>query len=215
MITLLPFVFALLISFAADAQYEQAMVSTLTQLDSVQTAEQYQAVANRFTRIARAEKQEWLPWYYASYAQLAAASQSEGVEATDAGLAQSQVYLDSARLLEQGNAELVAMQGYIYMLQVAVDPGSRGQELSPQAIQTLSRAVAMDKSNPRALTLLGRMQYGTAQFFGSDTSESCRLFEAAVAAYEKEAQQERGILPTWGSGMARYMVQQCSGVAEK
>ena len=191
-----------------NPSYRAAMEKSLTALDEAAESAQLTDVANRFERIARAEKNAWLPWYYAAYATLNGAIKAPTADEKDQQLDQAQRYLDEALALAAEESEVVALQGYIHTIRVTVDPATRGQQLAPQATQTLARAVKMNADNPRALFLLGQMQYGTAQFFGAETLDACELIRQAVDKYES-ASVEDTLLPTWGEEDAKRMHEQC------
>ncbi len=195
------------IAFATVNDYQQAMERSLATLEESSGVEQLSAAANRFERIARAEEDQWLPWYYAAYATLHAAIESPSAE-KDQQLDVAQQHLDNALALAPEESEVVALQGYIYTIRVTVDPANRGQELAPKATRTLTQALQLNPDNPRALYLLGQMQYGTAQFFGSDTSDICQLFTQAVEKYES-ATHDDALMPAWGKAGAQAMQQQC------
>ena len=203
-------VFVLISAFAQpdNPGYRAAMEKSLTALAEATEAAQLMDVANRFERIARAEKGMWLPWYYAAYATLNGAIKALTAEEKDQRLDQAQRYLDEALALAAEESEVVALQGYIHTIRVTVDPATRGQQLAPQATQTLVRASKMNPDNPRALFLLGQMQYGTAQFFGADLSEACKLIRQAVDKYET-ATVEDALMPAWGEENAKRMSEQC------
>ncbi|MGB3848485.1 MAG: hypothetical protein WA958_00845 [Tunicatimonas sp.] len=206
LITALVFVFNL--ASAGAPSYQQAMEESIASLNQASDSKQLLAVANRFERIARAEKDEWLPWYYAAYATLNRAIGSDGASEKDQLLDQAQQYLDEATAVEENESELVALQGYVHTIRVTVDPANRGPQLAPLATQTLGKAVQMNPDNPRALFLLGQMQYGTAQFFGADTAEACHLIQQAVAKYESVT-SEVALMPNWGEKSAQRMSEQC------
>src|SRR5258707_15170039 len=63
---------ALLVSVAACAQsdkYTQVMQKNITLLDSAKTIDELTGLATTFDRIGDAEKNKWLPYYYAALAQ--------------------------------------------------------------------------------------------------------------------------------------------------
>lgn len=188
--------------------YQKAMEETLSALDEASGPDQLTEVANRFERIARAEQDQWLPWYYAAYATLNVAIMKQDPPEKDPILDQAQQYLDQALVLAADESEVVALQGYIHTIRVTVDPATRGQQLAPEATRTLVRALKMNPDNPRALYLLGQMQYGTAQFFGADTAEACQLISQAVDKYE-EVTPENVLMPDWGKENAQEMSNQC------
>ncbi len=206
LITALVFVFNW--ALAHGPAYRLAMEESIASLNQASNSEQLLSVANRFERIARAEKDEWLPWYYAAYATLNRAIRADESSRKDQLLDEAQQYLDEAIALEAEESELVALQGYVHTIRVTVDPANRGPQLAPLTTQTLVRATKMNPANPRALFLLGQMQYGTAQFFGADTTEACQLIRQAVAKYESAVIKD-ALLPSWGQQNAQRMNRKC------
>ena len=187
--------------------YEQAMKESINTLNHASEPGSLKEVANRFERIARAEEDQWLPWYYAAYATLNVAILMQDPPEKDPLLDQAQQYLDEALALVTDESEVVALQGYIHTIRVTVDPATRGQQLAPQATQTLVRALKINPDNPRALYLLGQIQYGTARFFGADTSEACALISQSVTKFD--ATSEDALMPAWGEENARQMSEEC------
>jgi tetratricopeptide (TPR) repeat protein len=196
------------VGLTGTPSYEKAMQQALEQLSQANSPEAFRAVANQFERIAQAEENEWLPRYYAAYSYIIQGAMSQDGSQSDQYLDQAQEYLDQAQRLRPEDSEVVALQGYLHMIRVAADPANRGPELAPQATQVLARAVQMNPGNPRALLLLGQMQYGTAQFFDSDTSEACGLIGQALEKFEK-AKPESSLHPSWGKHLAEEMQHAC------
>lgn len=196
-------------SFANNPSYEQAMQQALEQMAKADSPEAYQTVANHFQRIAQVETDQWLPLYYASYSYIIHSAMSEGSEQKDQGLDQAQIYLDKAKELMPEESEIVALQGYLHTMRVSIDPANRGPELAPQTTQILSQAVQMNPDNPRALLLLAQMQYGTAQFFKSDTSKICELAHQAIAKFD-QAEPESALHPNWGKWIVDYLQRACN-----
>jgi len=124
-------------------------------------------------------------------------------------------YLDLAmQEVEKGEAinpndsELEAMRGYIHMIKLTVDPATRGMTYSGLAFTSFQKAITLDPENPRAHFLMGRMQYGTAQFMGGGTEDACgSLFKARVL-FEKEEEPVNPFAPTWGKRGTEESIQQ-------
>ena len=201
-------VFVFNLANANAPSYRQAMEESIASLNQASDSEQLSVIANRFERIAHAEQDEWLPWYYAAYATLNRAIRADEPSQKDQLLDKAQQYLDEATAVKTEESELVALQGYVHTIRVTVDPATRGQQLAPLATKTLVQALKMNPDNPRALFLLGQMQYGTARFFGADTSEACQLIEQAVAKYESVTSED-ALMPSWGKKSAQRMNEQC------
>lgn len=189
----------------ADNDYEQAMKKGIENLHNAQSPEAMQQVAHYFERIAAAEIEQWLPYYYAAYTRI-----TLGVmEQSDTQLDQAQGHLDQIADQQGDASEVSALQGYLYMIRVSLDPANRGPHLAPQATETLSKAVQMNPENPRAVMLLAQMQYGTAQFFKSDLSEACQSVEKALLLFDQE-KPASALAPAWGKEIAQAIHQECS-----
>ncbi|WP_026952522.1 tetratricopeptide repeat protein [Algoriphagus mannitolivorans] len=200
---------ALAIAKANDPAYENAMKKQLQAMKSIQSAEESQNVSNAFLRIAEAKNEEWLPLYYAAYLQTMAAFRFEVNK--DQYFDQAMELTKKAEKISPNNSEIIALQGFIVMGKLAVDPMNRGQEMSPQAMQLFGKAIALDKENPRATTLMAQMQLGTAQFFGQGPEQACGLARVGLELYAKEESKvnESYLLPTWGKNQAQQVLNAC------
>jgi hypothetical protein len=70
------------------------------------------------------------------------------------------------------------------------------------------KAISLNPENPRALAMMAQMQFGTAQFFGSPTTDACNT---NVKALEKFGtfKSDNPLAPVWGKSMAEGMVEKC------
>lgn len=191
--------------------YTRAMEEGMKLLSEVQGPEDFIVAANHFGRIAEVEKEKWHPPYYASYALSIAASMFSNPGQKDETLDAAQKYLDQIVQDDHNASEILALQGFVYMLRIAVDPAIRGQKYSGMSMATLQKAKALDSENPRALFLLAQLSYGTAQFFGSDTTESCQLNEKALRLFEEveNAKDSEVFDPVWGQSFAEEFKARC------
>ena len=64
--------------FAGGNKYEQRMGETLQAMGEAQSPEDFQEIGNRFLVVAKAEKSEWLPYYYHAYSYIIAGFMYEG-----------------------------------------------------------------------------------------------------------------------------------------
>lgn len=200
------FVFA---AFANDPAYENAMKKQLAAMKTIQSAEESQAVANGFLRIAEAKSEEWLPLYYAAYLQTIAAFRFEVNK--DQFFDQAMELVTKADKIAPNNSEITALKGFVIMGKLSVDPMSRGQEMSPLAMQTFGKAIALDNQNPRATTLMAQMEQGMAQFFGSGPEKACGLARIGLELFGKEEAKvdDNYLLPTWGKREAEQVASAC------
>lgn len=193
--------------FSGD-KYLEVMKKNIDDLYAAKVEADIQNVANAFERIGSAEKNRWEPFYYAAFAYVQMAIQNKEATKKDAYLDQATKALENAKAIAPSEPEVVSMEGFIHMIRVTVDPPSRGQQYSGLAFHAFSKAVALDPENPRALTLLAQMQYGTAQFFGSPTTEACATLDKALEKFNTYP-QKTPISPNWGQEMATELKEQC------
>ena len=200
------FIFA---AFCGDPAYENAMKKQLDAMKSIQSLEESQAVTNAFLRIADAKTDEWLPLYYAAYLQTTAVFRFEVDK--DQYLDQAMSLVEKAEKISGENSEVTAMKGYVVMGKIALDPASRGQSMSPQAMQLFGKAISLDRENPRALMLMAQMEQGMAQFFGSGLEKACGIAQNALSLYAKEEARtnENYLWPTWGKVQAEQVADAC------
>lgn len=197
-------------AFANDPAYENAMKKQLQAMKTIQTVEESQAVSNAFVRISEAKSEEWLPLYYAAYLNTIAAFRFEVNK--DQYFDQAMELAKKADKISPNNSEIVALQGFITMGKLSVDPMSRGQEMSGQAMQLFGKAISLDRENPRATTLMAQMELGMAQFFGQGPEKACGLARVGMELFAKEAAKinENYLLPTWGKDQAEQVVKSCN-----
>jgi tetratricopeptide (TPR) repeat protein len=194
--------------------YLQAMSTEISKLYQAASVEELQKSANAFQRISTMNPTEWLPDYYAAWAYANMGFRSQGsAQDKDNYFAQAKKLADKAAQVSPNNSEIVAMQGYITMGELSVDPGSRGQHLSPVAMQTFGKAINLNRTNPRAILLMAQMEYGMAQFFGQGPEKACGLILSSLELFKKEAAtaKNNSIEPLWGEDYAKGLYQELCG----
>ena len=197
-------------AIAADPAYEAAMKKQITAMNSIPDLETSQQVTNGFMRIADTKKEEWLPLYYAAYNQIIAAFRFDVNK--DQYFDQALELVKKAEEISPDNSEITTLHGYAIMGKLSIDPASRGQEMSPQAMQLFGKAINLDRANPRAVTMMAQMELGMAQFFGSGPEKACGMGRMALDLYKKEEAKisEDYILPTWGKAQANEVASKCN-----
>ncbi len=190
-------------------KYEKAMTDAIQELYTCSNLQDYLDTSAKFERIGAAEANEWLPIYYAGLSYIWASHTTQVPKEMNELLDKAQLFVDKAQKLSPENDEILTLQGYIYMMKVAADPATMGPQLSGVAIQTFGKAVGLNPKNPRALMLMGRMQMGTDQFFGNDTSASCEMISKAVQLFQ-EQKPDSAISPMWGKETAEGFFNECN-----
>ena len=209
LLAMLLFVFT---SNAQETPYQKAMKKEIDKLMQTDSLPQLQEAANAFARIAALNPKEWQPYYYQALAYtFQGLNNSLSLDKKDASLAQAGELIKKAEAISSNNAEIVTLHGFATMASLSADPGSRGQTLSAQVLQTFGKALSIDNQNPRALILMAQMEAGTAKFFGSGPEKACGLAKQSVAAFEKQNDEalKAALMPYWGKNLAEGMSKNC------
>lgn len=196
------------ITYALNEKYIEAMKKNIQALYQAKTVEEKQAVINTLLRIAEAEKTQWEPYYYAAFGYAMVAAGEEDPAGKDAYLDRAMENINRAIKISSEESEIVALQGFVHMLRVSVDPASRGPQFAIQAMRAFQKAVALNDNNPRAWALMARMQMGTAEFFGSPLDEACETLQKAIEKFDT-FKTENPLAPQWGKSMIDEMKERC------
>jgi len=206
----LTFLFALLISvssFASD-KYTEQMTKHIHAVYTAKTTEEYQAAINALDRIALAEKTKWEPYYYSAFGNLMLATKESDGGKKDGYLDLALASIEKGKTIAATESELIAIEGFVHMIRVTVDPATRGPRFSGMAMQTFGKALGLNPNNPRAQALMAQMQFGTAQFFGSSTTEACALASQALQTFETQ-KPASAVAPAWGKEMTESLLKSC------
>lgn len=205
---LILFTFCSVALFAND-KYEQAMQTNIQAIYKAQTVEDMQQAVNAFERIGAAEKNKWEPFYYASFGYIMMSTREEDGSKKDIMLDKATDVLKQAKTINANESEIVALDGFIYMMRVTVDPATRGQQYSGLAMQEFNKALAINPENPRAMYLLAQMEFGTAQFFKVSTADACATAAKAIEKFDNY-KNENALAPRWGKESAQRVASQCN-----
>ena len=177
-------IFSLQIAYGQSPGYHSAMQEAIEKVMQGEEEIDFREAANTFDRINQKEPEQWLPLYYGAYANvMLQANLGDNME-KDRLLDLAKEKIDQAQLISQNNSELLAMQGFITMLRIPIDPATRGPQLSGSAMAVMQQAISLNPENPRAHMFLADMKFGMAQFFGNDNSEGCVSLKKALSLYE-------------------------------
>jgi tetratricopeptide (TPR) repeat protein len=193
-------------SFAQSDKFQSAMKKALSAMDTSKTADQFIAVSNQFERIAAVETKQWLPSYYAAYANLIAGMQAKSSEAKDQLFAKALQQLDKADAISPDNSEIWAVRGYVQFMTMSVNPMSR-MDMMRKGNESLEKAKKLNPENPRPWFVHGQNTFYTPEAFGGGKTAAKPLLTAAVAKFDKE--KAEGINPNWGKGRAGMLLEQC------
>jgi hypothetical protein len=204
---------AILLAFltgrSQSKEYYGAMGEALGQYATCKTIDDFQALGNRFSLIANAEKTQWLPFYYHAQCYVIMSFK----EPSDA--AKKDSYLDIAeksitKMIELApkEAEVYALQSMFYSARLVVNPMERGQKFGMLSGQAVGMALSLEANNPRAKFIKLRNDMGAAQFYGKDSKEYCPQAFELLANWD--TYKVKGPLyPAWGKDQVAEIVNEC------
>ncbi len=162
-----------------------------------------------FERIAQAEKDNWLPYYYAANTLITASFETKDATKINEILKKAAGFLTKAQELSPDNSEIITLEGLLYTGYVAMDPMTYGMQYSNKIINLHARAIELDAENPRAQ--LNKIEYemGSARFFGTELSTFCEAIESTKPLFEN---QESSIpfYPNYGVDRVSILLKQCN-----
>ncbi len=194
-------------------KFVKAMESKIAMLDSVQTAEGYIELANAFERIADAEKNQGLAYYYAAYCNASAGTlvgaggdmMAAKADKTDPYADKADKQIKKAEELMKSNSEIFIVKKMIATLRMLGDPMNRYMTYGPEAQAALDEAKKLDPNNPRVYLLEAQDKYYTPEQFGGSKDEAKVLFEIAQKLFET-FKPETSIHPNWGKNQVTYFL---------
>src|SRR6188768_77264 len=213
-ILILSAIFVASFSFAQmPEKFVKAMESKITLLDSVKTAEGYIELANAFERIADAEKNQGLAYYYAAYCNASAGTlvgaggdmMAAKADKTDPYAEKADKQIKKAEELMKSNSEIFVVKKMIATLRMLGDPMNRYMTYGPEATAMLDEAKKTNPANPRAYLLEAQDKYYTPEQFGGSKEEAKVLFEKAQKLFET-FKPESSIHPNWGKNQITYFL---------
>jgi len=189
-------------TLAQENRYQDAMLSNLESLDKASGPDEYTQCANRFERIAIAEKSLWMPYYYASYSLVVMSFDEADGGKKDLILDRAQELLDKALELEPDESELQVLQAFLYPSRILVDPVYRGMQYMELIYSALEKAKKLNPDNPRIYFLEGVNKANLPPSMGGGPEQARPLLELAVAKFEAFANEDP-LWPRWGAEAAR------------
>lgn len=166
----------------AQSKYQQGMRNAFQLWETGKMIESSQL----FERISKAEKDNWLPAYYAAYTEVLSSFNIKEESKLTAKLNRAQELLDAATSVSENNPEIIIVQALLNTTYIAFDGQKYGMTLSGKNRQLYSKALEIDPKNPRVLLGFAEWNMGTAQFFGQSTKPYCEQIEKAIEIGKKE-----------------------------
>ena len=199
---------------ADDGKYEKAMKKNLSKIDSAQDIGSLLDVANGFERIAFAEREKWLPYYYASFMFVLSSFSDTTAGKKDGYLDKADIFINIADSLEEDESEIYVLKGMIAQARLQVDPMNRWMKYGPIANNNFLKAMKLDTLNPRPEYLQGVSLYYTPEQFGGGSAPAKRLLEKSLEKFNL-FEPDNDLMPNWGREMVEQMLEQINEIPEE
>ncbi|RNA61005.1 hypothetical protein D1631_03175 [Chryseobacterium nematophagum] len=199
-----------LISYG-QSNYEKVMSEKIAKLEMCKTTEDYQMLANDFERIGKKETTQWLPSYYAAFAQI----QKGRIQMRDGKMEGLSAYSEAAfKYLDQAessagkdNAEIHLLKKMAYSLSMMENPQQKYMTDGVKAAEELKIAEQLDSNNPRIALIKAEDMYFTPEQYGGSKTKGIELFKEALNKFNTY-KPKSSIDPSWGRGEAEYFLSQ-------
>ena len=194
---------------AQSERYMAAMKSNIAAIDtSFRNPANLLSLANNFERIANAEKNQWLPYYYAALCQVNYAYMEQDKSKIDAIADKATLLIDKADSLSPDNSEISCVKSMIASSHMMVNPMQRYMEYGAEINLHLDAAMKQDPNNPRPEYLKGQGLKYTPEQFGGGCATAKPVLQASLDKYNafKPASE---LHPNWGKQRVELLLGDC------
>ena len=190
---------------AQSDKYVPAMQKNLALFDSAKAPQDFLDLEGSFERIANAEKQQWLPYYYAGLSEALYGFRDSKADKDAIGAKVLELVGKADAIQKTDETRVVAYMGYI--LQLMVDPQGRYMSYGANANQQLADGLKMNPNNPRLYLMKGQGLLNTPEFVGGGKTVAKPVLEKAAALFETDKPQP--LYPHWGKKLAAEALEKC------
>ncbi len=188
----------------AQDRYSSGMEKAFELWQNQKTTE----ASNLFERIATAEPDKWLPYYYVSQINTVISFGEKDEEKLSKQLEKAKEFLDVAKAISPDNPEILIQEALINTAWIAFDGATYGMTLSPKNVQLYQKALEIAPDNPRVILSKAEWDMGSARYFGKDVTPYCKDVERALELFAT-FKSETPFYPTWGKERAEEVLKSC------
>jgi hypothetical protein len=192
---------------AAQSKYEAGMTRGLDQLKAAKNVDDMTAASAFFERIGDAEKDKWLPYYYAALTNYYTGWMNPKAD-KDKVAEKSKDLISKAEGIEPDNSEIYCLKQMVAIMQMTVDPMARWQSYGAEARNDIEKAIKADPNNPRIYYLNGQTLMNTPEAYGGGKAVAKKLFEKSLELY-KTFKPASDFHPNWGKEEAEKLLAAC------
>ena len=195
--------------FAQSEKYMTVMKSNIAAIDSsFKNPANLLSLANNFERIATAEKNQWLAYYYAALCQVNYTYMEQDKSKIDAIADKATVLINKADSLMPNNSEISCVKSMIATSHMMVNPMQRYMEYGPESASHIESAMQQDPTNPRPEFLKGQGLRYTPEQYGGGCATAKPILQASLDKY-KNFKPASEIHPSWGRQRVELLISEC------
>jgi hypothetical protein len=197
------------IAFGQSSKYEAAMKKNLAAMDtSFKSTTALLNVANSFERIASAEKNQWLPYYYAAFCQVNLGFKEQDKDKVDGIADKASSLIAIADSLSPNNSEISCIKSMIASCHLMVNPMQRWMQYGKESSSNIENAMKQDSTNPRPYFLKGQGLKYTPEQFGGGCKTAKPALQTSMDKYAvfKPAGE---LFPNWGKEITQQLLDGC------
>lgn len=164
----------------SQSKYESGMEKAFSLWEEAKLDE----AANLFERIAMAEKDNWLPPYYAAQVKVIKAFNTKDETQLKGFLDSAVDFINDAKILSKDNVDLLILEAQYLTAWVAFDGQKYGMMYAGKVTELYNKALQMEPNNPRVILHKAEWDMGSARFFGKPITPYCNEIKRAVSLFE-------------------------------
>jgi len=196
-------------SFAQSEKYIAAMKSNIAAIDtSYKNPANLLTLANNFERIATAEKNQWLAYYYAALCQVNYTYMEQDKSKVDAIADKATALINKADSLQPNNSEISCIKSMIASSHMMVNPMQRYMEYGPESASNIEAAMQQDPTNPRPEFLKGQGLRFTPEQFGGGCATAKPVLQSSLDKFNN-FKPASDIHPNWGKQRVEKLLSEC------
>ncbi len=188
----------------AQSKYEEGMKKAFDLWETQKLTE----ASNLFERIAKAEKDNWLPSYYAGYVLVLSSFEIKDESLLKAQLDKAKLLLSDALTLSPDNPEILIAQALHNTAYINFDGQKYGMIMSGKNASLYNKALEIAPDNPRVILAKAEWDMGSARFFGTSIEPYCKDVQKALEIFDKQP-EPKSFQPSWGKKRAVKILERC------
>ena len=197
-------------AFAQSDRYTAAMKKNMAAMDTAfANPSNLLTLSNNFERIATAEKNQWLAYYYAAFCQVNYGFMQKDTKGIDGIADKATELINKADSLQPNNSEISCIKCMIATCHMNVNPMQRWQEYGEEISSHMEKAMEQDPNNPRPYYLKGQNLKYTPEQFGGGCKVALVEFKTAMdkfAAFKPASE----LHPNWGKPRVEQLIKECN-----